>query len=94
MAARSRLQQTQDTRARIRTTQLVKRLEDHVLGDLELSGTQVRAALGLIAKTLPDVKAIEGDINIGGGLKIGWQDSHSIQSERLTGSVTPESEEV
>lgn len=71
MAARSRLEQTQATREKIRTTQLVKRLQDHVDGEVELSATQIKAAEILIKKTLPDLKAVEHTGEGGSELKIG-----------------------
>ena len=43
---------------KIQTSQIINRLTKHVLGDLELSSTQVTAALGLIKKTLPDISAV------------------------------------
>lgn len=64
MAARTRKVRHDDfTRAKIQTTQLVKRLMSHVDGDVELSSTQVTAALGLLKKALPDLAStqISGD---------------------------------
>lgn len=46
-------------RAKIKTSQLVNRLEDHALGDLELSSTQIKAIEVLIRKTLPDLSTTE-----------------------------------
>ena len=66
MAVRKRLTHDQKTREKIRTVQLIKRLEKHVLGEkgdngevVVLSATQITAALGLIRKTLPDLSAVE-----------------------------------
>lgn len=59
MAVRKNLPHHQIVRERIQTTQLIKRLHAHVLGEVELSATQVAAALGLIRKTLPDLAAME-----------------------------------
>ncbi len=44
---------------------LINRLQDHVKGDVELTPTQVSAALGLLKKTAPDLSAVqhEGEIN-------------------------------
>jgi len=54
------------TRAKIQTTQLVKRLSHHVLGTkddndrlVELSTSQVAAAKVLIDKSLPSLQAVE-----------------------------------
>jgi len=59
MAARKNLSHPDKVRQRIRTSQLVVRLTKHVLGKVEMSPTQVTAALGLLKKTLPDMSAIE-----------------------------------
>ncbi len=64
MAARTRKVRHDDfTRAKIQTSQLVNRLMSHVDGNVELSSTQVTAALGLLKKALPDLASMkhEGD---------------------------------
>ena len=58
MPARNRPGLSENTRKRIQTTMLVKRLEEHILGDVELSATQVRGIEVLLKKTLPDLSAI------------------------------------
>jgi hypothetical protein len=59
MAARTRkVRHDDETRSKIRTSQLINRLEDHVLGEVELKPTQVTAALGLLRKTIPDLTAV------------------------------------
>lgn len=66
MAARIRkVRNDEEHRARIRTTQLIKRLTAHVLGQVEMVPSQVTAALGLLRKTLPDLAnmTISGDPN-------------------------------
>ena len=61
MAARTRkIRHDEETRAKIQTSQLINRLHDHVLNDLNLSSTQVSAALGLLKKTLPDLSQQDG----------------------------------
>lgn len=62
MAARLNKRHQQSIRDKIRASQLVNRLENHVFEDLELSQTQVNAALGLLKKCVPDLKATEMDI--------------------------------
>ena len=59
MAIRKKLHHDAKTREKIRTSQLINRLTDHVLGKCELSSSQVSAALGLMKKTLPDLQATE-----------------------------------
>ena len=49
----------EDVRAKIQTSQLVNRLTDHVFGRVELSASQVTAAMGLIKKVLPDLAAVQ-----------------------------------
>lgn len=55
----------EETRGKIKTTQLRKRLEQFVLGEkdeaeqkVEMSPQQVRAALGLLKKTIPDLSTV------------------------------------
>jgi len=65
MAARiRRIGHNEKSREAIQTTQLVKRLTSHVLGKVDMSTTQVTAALGLLKKTLPDMSHATGDINV------------------------------
>jgi len=60
MAARTRKARHDDfTRERIRTSQIVNRLSDHIFGKVDMSKTQVAAALGLLRKTLPDLSHTE-----------------------------------
>ena len=59
MAERLRKTHQDDVRAKIQTSQLINRLTDHALGNVELSPTQVRAIEVLIKKTLPDLSAIQ-----------------------------------
>jgi hypothetical protein len=61
MAARDRIQHDENTRKKIQASQLINRLTNHVLKDLDMSATQVNAALGLLKKTLPDLKQVEID---------------------------------
>lgn len=77
MAARLNPRHQDMVRDKIRASQLVNRLEDHVLGKgkdnkpIELSSTQVAAALGLLKKCVPDLRATEHSGPDGGpiGLK-------------------------
>ncbi len=59
MAARLRNLHQEDVRAKIQTSQLINRLENHALGDLELTATQIKAIEVLIRKTLPDLSSVE-----------------------------------
>ncbi len=64
MAARKDSRIKTQHREAIRTSMILNRLTDHIDDKVELSTTQVTAALGLLKKTLPDLKATEhsGDI--------------------------------
>jgi hypothetical protein len=63
MAARLRPRNDDLSRAAIQTTQLVKRLNSYALAEkdaqtnkpVQMSSDQVRAALGLLRKTIPDL---------------------------------------
>jgi len=65
MAARiKRIVMDENTRNKIRATQLIKRLTDHILATSEspdqlMAQSQVTAALGLLKKVLPDLSAVE-----------------------------------
>jgi hypothetical protein len=60
MAARNvKIRHDEETRAKIQTSQLLNRLQDHVFGKCELTPTQVRAAEICLRKTIPDLTATE-----------------------------------
>lgn len=60
MAARIRkIRHDEETRAKIKASQLVNRLTEHVLGGIEMTSTQVRAAEVLLRKVLPDLASVE-----------------------------------
>jgi len=48
----------------IETTKICKRLQRHVLGEINLSSTQVRSAQILLNKTMPNLNAIDFQGNI------------------------------
>lgn len=58
MSARLRKMHQDDVRAKIQTSQLLNRLQNHALGKLELSPTQIKSIEVLIRKTLPDLMAV------------------------------------
>ncbi len=58
MGVRKRLYHPEEVRQKIRTSQIVNRLNSFINGKIELSPHQVSAALGLIKKTMPDLQAI------------------------------------
>jgi len=59
MAARNKLTQTDETRLKIQTSQLINRLSDHVFKDKEVSITQMKAIEILLRKSLPDLAAVQ-----------------------------------
>lgn len=60
MAARTkRIYHPEEVREKIRTSQLINRLNRFINGKIELTPHQVTAALGLIKKTLPDLSSID-----------------------------------
>jgi hypothetical protein len=52
-------------RQRIRVGVILRRVQDHVLGNLEMSQTQLKAAEILLKKAIPDLKGVEhsGTVN-------------------------------
>jgi hypothetical protein len=61
MAARIRKKHQEETRARIQTSQLINRLQNHALGTEvdELKQSQLRAIEILLKKSLPDLQSTE-----------------------------------
>jgi len=52
---RKKLSHDDKTREKIRTSQIINRLEKHIFGEVELTTSQVQAAKVLLGKTLPDL---------------------------------------
>lgn len=60
MAARTvKIRHDEETRAKIQTSQLLNRLNDHVFNGVEISSTQMKAIEVLLRKTLPDLSSVE-----------------------------------
>lgn len=59
MAARLTNRYGDKWRAGIRVGMLRKRLEDHALGECEMTATQIRAAEILLKKAIPDLSSVE-----------------------------------
>lgn len=68
MAARLRRYHQDEVREKIRASQIVNRLESHILGDVDMTSTQVTAALGLLRKCVPDMTENKTEIDAGEGL--------------------------
>lgn len=60
MAARLNPRHQEMVRDKIKSSQLVNALENHVLKNKELKDSQVRAALGLLKKCVPDLSQVSG----------------------------------
>ena len=79
MAARKQAFHPDEVKQKIKASQLINRLQNHALfvDDPEaedadmvrrqtvMSDSQVRAAFGLLAKTVPDLKSVEHSGNVG-----------------------------
>jgi hypothetical protein len=60
MAARvNKIRHDDETRKKIKTSQLLNRLQNHALGECEMTATQIRAAEVCLKKVLPDLAGIE-----------------------------------
>ncbi len=59
MAARLNTRQADTVKDHIKTTQLVKRLQEHALDDAQMTRSQIDAARILLKKTLPDLAVSE-----------------------------------
>lgn len=65
----------EEARSKIKSTQLVNRLQDHGLGKIDLTKTQVSAIGILLKKVIPDLQsvAIGQDPNLE-ALKVRWDE--------------------
>lgn len=93
MAARLSPQHDERSRAKIQTSQLINRLNLFALGQpdpcsihgkpVEMTDTQVRAALGLLRKTLPDLAVTElrGDPDRPLAISFEWAPATPVASE-------------
>lgn len=83
MATRKNISHDTRTREKIRTSQLINRLEKYVFEEdgVEMTKGQVTAALGLIKKTLPDLSQVDGNM----AHQHGVSDELKKWFERVTG---------
>lgn len=65
MAARKKAWTPEKVRERIRVGVLMRRLQNHALGKVEMTATQLKAAEILLRKAVPDMRAVEhsGTVN-------------------------------
>jgi hypothetical protein len=76
VAARLRPHHQDEVRSKIKTSQLINRLTDHVLGEVEMSPSQVQAANILLKKALADLTAVDlsaTDGTLAEATRYGWQ---------------------
>lgn len=64
MPARHRLNHNESCREKIRTSQLLNRLQDHAFGRIDLNPCQIKSIEILLKKTLPDLVAVEGHLHV------------------------------
>lgn len=64
----ARVEMDYEHRSRIQTTKLVERLQDHALGAIQMTNSQIRAAIALLKKTIPDLAAVEVTGDVSGSL--------------------------
>ena len=64
--AKSRKQHREGHVEKIRQSAVLNRLLGHVMGEVEMSATQVAAAKTLLNKYLPDVKQVEIETSVDG----------------------------
>jgi hypothetical protein len=57
--AKSRVEKQELWRNSFDTTVLLKKLNSHAVGEIEMTQTQIAAAKILLAKTVPDLKQVE-----------------------------------
>lgn len=59
MAARLRARHQDEIREKIKASQLINRLTNHALGELELTATQIKAIEILLRKSVADLSSVE-----------------------------------
>jgi len=71
MAARTnKIEHDTKTKRLIASSQLINRLISHANGEIEMTATQVNAAKIVIAKSIPDLKAMELMVEHTGEVKL------------------------
>jgi hypothetical protein len=75
--ARANASHSELVRERIRTAMLLNRLQNFVMGRIDMQPHQVTAALGVLKKTVPDLQAIEHSGTI-------IEEVHTVSAEPLT----------
>lgn len=102
MAARLNPKNDERTRSTIQTTQLCKRLNFFALGlpepstgrPPEMTDTQVRAALGLLRKTLPDLAVTQLDGAVNGKLEVEFRWRDDPQPPVINGEAVEQTDDT
>lgn len=63
-ARRNKLTLGDEWRARIQTSMLINRLEDHILNKIRLEATQIKAIEILLRKVAPDLSHVDANVNV------------------------------
>ena len=71
MAARLNPRNAESTRQKIQVTQLIKRVQDHAFGNIEMTSSQLDAAKFLINKRIPNPPE-DKNVTLQGDLSIAW----------------------
>ena len=61
---------SEEHRNRIKTSMLLNRLEKHILGEVDMSNTQIKAVDILLKKSVPDLQSISLSGEGGGGINV------------------------
>lgn len=70
MATRLNKRTATQSRDAIKTTQLIKRVQKHAHGEVEMTATQLRAAEILLNKTLPNLKQSDDSLVVDGEIDL------------------------
>lgn len=79
MAARLNRMHSEQVRAKIQASVLIERLHSHVVGDLEMTSSQIEAAKALLDRSVPKLSQIQhtGDEDEPVRLVFGWKTAKS-----------------
>ena len=86
MAARLNKYHQDWVRDKIQASQLVNRLTQCAMGEVELTSQQIKAIEILLSKTIPDLKAVEVTGGNGGALKAALEVTF-VESGRVSGEA-------
>ena len=71
MASRvKRIVHDENTRSKIQAAHIIRRLHQHVMGEVDMSASQVTAAKTLLGKVLPDLQAIDATVDFEGEMNV------------------------